>query len=152
MLEMTVLATVILAASLTPGPPPVPATVAAQTPAAAASVTPAQLAPFLGEWTLDMQGPNGPAAFTLTVKSENDKPAADIASEQMPKQAISDFSISDKSLTLGYSFTYEGNPVSAVIYLTPDEKGPMKAQIDFAGGAYVMNGTAKKKEAPKLVE
>jgi hypothetical protein len=130
-------------------------TVAAQAQAqaqAAASVTPAQLAPFVGEWALDMQGPNGPGAFTLTVKAENDKPAADIANDQMPKQAISDFSMSEKSLVLGYQFTYEGNPVSAVIYLTPDEKGPMKAQIDFAGGAYVMNGTAKKKEAPKLLE
>jgi hypothetical protein len=149
MIDTTLLATVILAAStaLTPAAP-----VAAQAQTAAASVTAAQLAPFLGEWTLDMQGPNGPGAFTLTVKSENDKPAAEIASDQMPKQPISDFSMSDKSLALGYSFQWEGNPVSAVIYLTPDEKGPMKAQIDFAGGAYVMNGTAKKKEAPKLLE
>lgn len=150
MLDMTLLATVILTASATVAPPPVMAPVAVQ--AQAASVTPAQLAPFVGEWALDMQGPNGPGAFTLTVKTENDKPAADIASDQMPKQAISDFSMSEKSLVLGYQFTYEGNPVSAVIYLTPDEKGPMKAQIDFAGGAYVMNGTAKKKEAPKHLE
>ena len=68
----------------------------------------------------------------------------------MPKQAISEFSMSGNSLALGYSFTWEGNPVSAVITLTPDEKGPTKAQIDFAGGAYVMSGTAKKKDAPKL--
>ena len=148
MLDRTLLATMILAASTTLAPA-TPVAAQAQT---AAAVTPAQLAPFVGEWTLDMQGPNGPGAFTLTVKTDNDKPAADIASDQMPKQAISDFSMSDKSLVLGYSFNYEGNPVSAVVYLTPDEKGPTKAQIDFAGGAYVMNGTAKKKEAPKLVE
>jgi len=152
MLDMTLIATVILTTSVTLSPPSSTVTVAAQAQAAA-SVTPAQLAPFVGEWALEMQGPNGPGAFTLTVKTENDKPAADIANDEMPKQAISDFSMSEKSLVLGYQFTYEGNPVSAVIYLTPDEKGPMKAQIDFAGGAYVMNGTAKKKkEAPKLLE
>ena len=149
MLDKTLLATVIFATSATLGPA-TPAFAQAQTAApAAAAVTAAQLAPFVGEWTLEMQGPNGPGAFTLTVKTENDKPAADIASDQMPKQAISEFSMSDKSLSLGYSFTWEGNPVSAVIYLTPDEKGPMKAQIDFAGGAYIMSGTAAKKAAAK---
>ena len=70
-------------------------------------------------------------------------------SDQMPKQAISDFSMSDKSLVLGYSFNYEGNPVSAVVYLTPDKDGKTAAQIDFAGGAYVMNGTATKIEKAK---
>ena len=59
----------------------------------------------------------------LSVRTEKDKPAADLTSEAMPKQSISDFSMSDKSLVMGYSFTYEGNPVSAVIYrlrrLTP---------------------------------
>jgi hypothetical protein len=151
MLDTTLLATVMLLASPNMTPATLPAA-QAQAAASAAAMTPAQLAPFVGEWTLDLQGANGPATFTLTVKTENDKPAADIASEAMPKQAISDFSMSDKSLALGYSFTWEGNPVNAVIYLTPDEKGPTKAQIDFAGGAYVMNGTAKKKEAAKLLE
>ena len=85
----------------------------------------------------------------LSVRTEKDKPAADLTSEAMPKQSISDFSMSDKSLVMGYSFTYEGNPVSAVIYLTPAPDAAMKAQIDFAGGAYVMNGTATKKEKDK---
>jgi hypothetical protein len=50
---------------------------------------------------------------------------------------------------LGYSFTWEGNPVDAVVSLTPGKDGPMAAQIDFAGGAYVMTGTATKKEKEK---
>ena len=87
--------------------------------------------------------------MALSVRTEKDKPAADLTSEAMPKQSISDFSMSDKSLVMGYSFTYEGNPVSAVIYLTPAPDAAMKAQIDFAGGAYVMNGTATKKEKDK---
>ena len=54
-------------------------------------------------------------AWTLSVRTEKDKPAADLASEAMPKQSIADFSMADKSLVMGYSFTWEGNPVSAVI-------------------------------------
>lgn len=86
-------------------------------------------------WHLHVVGQNGEG-----------QPAADVSSDQMPKQAISDFSIAEKSLVLGYSFTWEGNAVSAVITLTPAPEGVTKAQIDFAGGAYVMTGTATKKD------
>ena len=82
----------------------------------------------------------------MSVKTEKDKPAADLTSEAMPKQTITDFSMADKALVIGYSFTWEGNAVSAVISMTPAADGPMKAQIDFAGGAYVMTGTAAKKD------
>ena len=146
--DLTLFATALLTASLTLAPGS-DATVAfaapAQAAAAAPTIAPADLAPFLGEWTLALSGPNGPATMVLSVRTEKDKPAADLTSEAMPKQSISDFSMSDKSLVMGYSFTYEGNPVSAVIYLTPVLDAGMNAQIDFAGGAYVMNGTATKK-------
>jgi hypothetical protein len=114
--------------------------------AAAPTIAPADLAPFLGDWTLALSGPNGPATMELSVKTEKDKPAADLTSEAMPRQAITDFSMAEKTLVMGYSFTWEGNPVSAVISMTPAADGPMKAQIDFAGGAYVMTGTAAKKD------
>jgi hypothetical protein len=87
--------------------------------------------------------------MVLSIRSEKDKPAGDLSSEAMPKQAISDFSMADKTLVMNYSFTWEGNPVSAVISMTPAADGPMKAQIDFAGGAYVMTGTAAKKDKEK---
>ena len=63
--------------------------------------------------------------------------------------AITSVSIADKTLVLGYSFTYEGNAVDAVVSLTPAAEGKTTAQIDFAGGAYVMTGTAAKKEKAK---
>ena len=95
---------------------------------------------------MTLSGPNGPASMDLSVKTEKDKPAADLTSEAMSKQTITDFSMADKTLVMGYSFTWEGNAVSAVISMTPAADGPMKAQIDFAGGAYVMTGTAAKKD------
>jgi hypothetical protein len=112
-------------------------------------VSTADAAPFLGEWTLALQGPNGPGTFTLSIKAENDKVAADIVSEAVAKQPISSMSFVKKSLVLGYSFNYEGNPVDAVVSLTPETDGKTAAQIDFAGGAYVMTGTATRKEKDK---
>ena len=150
MFATTLLATALLTASLTAAPVSgatvVLAAQAQTTAAAAPTIAPADLAPFLGDWTLALSGPNGPATMELSVKTEKDKPAADLTSEAMPKQAITDFSMAEKTLVMGYSFTWEGNPVSAVISMTPAADGPMKAQIDFAGGAYVMTGTAAKKD------
>lgn len=119
---------------LVQGPPPVSA---------------AQAAPFLGEWTLAMQGPNGPATFALSITAEKEKVTAEIASDVVAKQPISTISLVEKSLVLGYSFLYEGNGVDAVVSLTPDKEGKAAATIDFAGGAYVMSGTATKKEKDK---
>lgn len=109
-------------------------------------VSAADAAPFLGDWVLALEGPNGPGSFTLSVKLDKDKPSAELVTEAMGKQAITDITKADKALLFSYSFTWEGNPVDAVIRLTPEAEGKTKAQIDFAGGAYVMVGAATKKE------
>jgi hypothetical protein len=116
---------------------------------AATDVSAADAAPFLGEWTLALQGPNGPGTFTLWITAEKDKVSAEIASDTLARQAVSTISMSGKSLVLNYAFTWEGNPVQAVATLTPDKEGKTTAQMDFAGGAYVMNGSATKKEKEK---
>ena len=112
----------------------------------AGQVTPQQAAPFIGDWTLALQGPNGPGTFALSLKVEKEKVAGEVSNDQMPKLPVTSVSMADKSLVLGYSFSWEGNPVEAVITLTPGAEGKTAAQIDFAGGAYVMTGTAVKKE------
>ena len=122
--------------------------VAAGTSAGApqSQVTAEEAAPFIGEWILKLEGPNGPGTFELTIKVEKEKVAGEIATETMATQKISEVSKADTSLVLGYSFEYEGSPVSAVVSLTPAADGKMNAQISFADGAYVMSGTATKKE------
>ena len=115
----------------------------------ATPLTPADAAPFLGEWTLALQGQNGPGTFTVNLKVENEKVAGEVSNEMVPAQAITSISKADKSLRLTYSFPWEGNPIEAVITLTPAEEGKTSAQIDFAGGAYTMTGTATKKEKAK---
>ena len=148
MIRLTVLSCALVASVVTPsiGVLAAPAPRVAEQ---ARQATAADAAPFVGDWTLTLQGPNGPGAFDLSVKVEGEKVLAEIASEMLPKQPITSLTMADKAMVLGYSFTWEGNPVEAVVSLTPGAEGKTTAQIDFAGGAYVMTGTAAKKEKAK---
>jgi len=113
----------------------------------AAQVTPADAAPFVGDWALTMDGQNGPAVFAVKVKVDADKVTGEISSDQMALTPIRDIRKNEKSLVLGFSFDYNGSPVDAVVTLTPGADEKAAASIDFAGGAYVMSGTATKKAA-----
>jgi hypothetical protein len=129
---------------------PVPAAGVQEPPAQARKqVTPAEAAPFVGGWVLALQGPNGPGTFDLTVKIEKAKVAGEIGNETLANQPITDIWLDKGTLVLAYTFTYEGNLVDAVVSLTPEKEDKVAAQIDFAGGAYVMTGTAKKKDPVK---
>jgi hypothetical protein len=114
-------------------------------PAAPTAATPESAAAFIGDWTLEVEGPNGPGTFALSVKAEAGKVTGAISSQQQTLQAITDISTSGSKLILRYVFDYQGMPVSAAITLTP---GPDKvaASLDFADGAYLMTGTATKKQ------
>src|SRR3954470_21051503 len=83
--------------------------------AAAAQVTAADAAPFLGEWTLNLQGPNGPAVFDLVINTDADKVVGEIKSDQMAPTTITDISKTDKGLVLKFTFDYQGNQVGAVV-------------------------------------
>ena len=136
MIRTTLASTVLVATLLAPVSP-------------LAQVTAADAAPFLGDWTLAMQGPNGPGTFNLSVKVEDDKIVGEIDSDALPTQKITSVSKTDKGLALNYSFPWEGNSIDAVVSLTPGTDGTVAAQMDFAGGAYTMTGTATKKEKGK---
>ena len=64
---------------------------------APAQVTAADAAPFLGDWTLDLQGANGPAMFNLSVKVENDKVVGEIGNDATETQKIASISKTDKA-------------------------------------------------------
>jgi hypothetical protein len=147
MIRTVFASTVLIAGLLTPSHVAAgPVLSAAQS---AAQVTAADAAPFIGDWTLDLQGQNGPGAFDLTVKVEKEKVVGEIAGATMEPQPIVDVTKADTSLVLSYTFNYEGNAVDAVVRLTPAPEGKTAAQIDFAGGAYIMSGTATRKEKAK---
>ena len=108
--------------------------------------TPDNAAAFLGNWTLNGTGANGPASFALTVKTEGGKVLAEITGPQMPRQAIADISKTATALVLAFNFDYQGNPVPVALTLTPAD-GKIGLYMDFAGGAYVLEGGATKADA-----
>ena len=148
MIRMALLSCALVAGAVT-APTVALAAPASSVTEQARQATAADAAPFVGDWSLTLQGPDRPGTFDLSVKVEGEKVLAEIASEQLPKQPITSITMADKTMVLGYSFTWEGNPVEAVVSLTPAAEGKTTAQIDFAGGAYVMTGTAAKKDKAK---
>ena len=147
MVRTVIVGTVLIAGGLVS--PDVTAGQSGGAPQATTQVSPADASAFIGDWTLNLQGPNGPGTFDLAVKVEKEKVVGEISVETMPTQPIVDITKADKSLFLRYAFDYEGNPVSAVVSLTPTDEGKVSAQIDFAGGAYIMTGAATKKDKEK---
>jgi hypothetical protein len=143
------LATFLFVALSSPADAPTGSAIAAHRADTDGEVTAAEAAPFLGEWTLALEGPNGPGTFGLVLRNEKEKVIGEISSEAIGTQPLKELSLVKKSLVSSYSFTWEGTPVDAVVSLTPGEDGKMAAQIDFAGGAYLMNGTAAKKDKGK---
>jgi hypothetical protein len=146
MIRTTTGRAVVVAALLTSLAYAAAPTVAAQ---AASQITAAQAAPFLGAWSLAVNGQNGPATFDLTVGLDKDKVVAQIAGPEMPAQQIADLAMAGKTLTLSYAFDYQGMSIDTVVSLTPAADGTLAAQMDFAAGAYVATGTATRKEPAK---
>ena len=125
--------------------PPSAAQTAAPAPAPNAA-TPENASTFIGDWTITAEGPNGPATFALAVKTADGKVTAEISSDAQPLQAITDLTRDDTSLVLRYLFDYQGMAVPVVVTLTPSGE-KVGAHLDFADGAYLMDGTAAKKKA-----
>jgi hypothetical protein len=120
----------------------------AASPAEAPKVAPltaADAKPLLGDWIIAAESPQGPVTFTLTLKSDAAQTVGTISSDMMAETPISDIAKYGDSVLLRYSFDYQGNPISAVITLTPSGD-TMKAVFDFADGAFTMPGTATRKK------
>lgn len=123
---------------------PAPAVAAAATGAATpAAVTPADAAPFMGDWTLTLESPMGPSAMAMSVKTDAGKVVASLSSDMMPLTNITDVTKTGPSLVLSYSFDYEGNAVPVVVTLTP-KADKLDAHLSFAAGAFEMSGTGAK--------
>src|SRR5258708_36297026 len=65
-------------------------------------VSATEAAPFIGEWTLALDGPNGPGTFGLSVKLEKDKLEAEVASAPVETSATTNIMKAVKTLDLGY--------------------------------------------------
>ena len=146
--RVAIASTLLIAGLMTTAVITAPAVVSAQPTPATVPATAAEAAPFLGDWTLTMQGPDRAAAFDLTIKVEGEKVVGEISAAEMAKEFVPEAWMAEKTLRMRYSFNYQGNPIDGVISLTP-AADKVDAQIDFANGAFLMTGTAAKKVAAK---
>jgi len=105
-----------------------------------------EAAAFLGAWELGLDTPQGAMTMELTVKDNGGKVAAAISAPPvMPQsQEITDVSSDKGTLILKYMLEVQGMQVPTVISIIPDGD-KWKANFDFAGGQYVVDGTASKK-------
>jgi hypothetical protein len=90
-------------------------------------VTASDATPFLGDWTLAMDGPNGSATFALSVKVEKDQVVGELSSDTQPRQPIMDVSKRGTSLVLDY----QGMAVPVIITLTPDRQAGREDERAF---------------------
>lgn len=122
--------------------------VRAQAPrgAASTSVSSAEAKDFLGDWRIAAEGMQGPITINLTLKDQDGRTAGDIGADGMPPSQITEVRKSGDTVTLRYSFEYEGNEVPTVVTLKPDGE-TLEVSFDFADGAFIMPGTATRKKS-----
>ena len=113
---------------------------------AAQSLAAADAAAFLGAWELGLDTPQGAMTMELTIKDNAGKVVGSISAPPvMPNsQEITDISKDGTKLLLKYVLEVQGMQIPAVIALIPDGD-KWKANFDFAGGQFVIDGTATKK-------
>jgi hypothetical protein len=115
-------------------------------PRAGAFVTPAEAAPFIGDWAVTMGMNAFEATFAVSVKADTGKVTATVRSEGQPAIDVSDISLSGKNLVLKYFATMGGNPIATVLTLAPEAAG-LRANMAVMDGQFEMIGTGTK-QAP----
>jgi hypothetical protein len=112
-------------------------------------VTPADMQPMLGSWSIPLETPTGRLVATLAFRVEAGKVVAGISAPRFPEHKITDITRRGQVLTLRASAEYSGplanyeGPVTMVLTLTP--KGPdMAAWFDFNQSGYQIGSTARK--------
>src|SRR5260370_39988192 len=84
----------------------------------AQSPTPAQIAPFLGDWVVTAAMQAMEATFVVSVKTDGGKVTATVASGMQPAVKVPALSMSGDSLVLKDALDYHGMPISTVMTLT----------------------------------
>jgi hypothetical protein len=116
-----------------------------RTVSAQAAATSADAAKFIGAWTLGLDTPQGAMSMNLTLKDNAGSVAGSLTSDIAPDaQAITDITKDGDKLVLRYSMDFQGQAIPAQITLVP-AGDKYTASFDFAGGQFVMDGTAVKK-------
>ncbi len=118
-----------------------PRGLAAQSPLAAS-----EAAAFIGNWTINLESPQGAFEQTLVLKDANGKVAGEISNQLQPGALeITDISKAGTDLILKFTGDFQGQAFAAKITLTPDGADKAKVTFDVMDGQFVMEGTGVKK-------
>ena len=119
---------------------------------AGSTVSAAQAAPFLGEWTVTATSAAfGAQTFRLVVARSGDAVHATIRPANQPEIAITDVRASGGSLVLSYAASYPGMSIPTVLILTPETAGgatgTLRADMSIMDGQLEMTGSATRGSA-----
>jgi hypothetical protein len=115
----------------------------------AGSITAAQAAPFLGEWTVNANSAAmGAQTYQVAVTRSGDTVKATVKAANQPETAVSSIRLSGSSLVLSYNTSYPGMTIPTVLILTPDAD-QLRADMSIMDGQLEMSGTARKAGTPQ---
>jgi type 1 glutamine amidotransferase len=118
-----------------------PARLASQTTTAA--ITPAQAAPFIGDWSASVTSQMGPTTYNVSVKVDDGKVVATVGGGMFPPAAAADVYLSGKNLFVKYASNFQGMSIPGLIALTPAGQD-MLMTISILDGQMEMAGRATK--------
>jgi type 1 glutamine amidotransferase len=110
-------------------------------------VSPAQAAPFIGDWTAAITSQMGPSTYAVSVKVEGGKVVAAVSGGVFPRTTVSDISLVGKNLFLKYTSDFQGTLIPSLLAMTPQGEN-MLLTISLMDGQFEMAGTATKGGAP----
>jgi len=123
----------------------VPALLASQTTTTTtrSMVSPAQAAPYIGDWSAAITSQMGPTTFTVSVKVDGGRVIATVGKSMFPAATVSEISLSGKNLFLKFASDFQGMPIPGLAAMTP--QGPdMLLTISILDGQVEMAGRATK--------
>ena len=114
--------------------------------AGAPGVTPAQAAPFAGEWTLAVTSQMGPMTLSLSIKTEAGTVRATVTTDRQPPLNVTSLALVNGNLLLRYSSDYQGTPIPTVMTLTPRGQD-LLVTMSVLDGQFEMAGLGTKGKA-----
>ena len=143
---LTILLVAFVATVPAPGRAPgAPALLAWQSTGSTAS--PAQAAPFIGDWAAAVTSQMGPTTMLISVKAESGKVVGTVSGGVFPPANVSDISLVGKNLFLKYTSEFQGTSIPTLVAMTPQGQD-MLVTVSLMDGQFEMAGTATKGGAP----
>jgi hypothetical protein len=115
-----------------------------ETASAQSSLDAAEAQAFLGDWSLNMDSPQGAFVMSLMITDSSGKVAASVGADELGgMQPVTNITRSGENLVLRYEINVQGQSAPVALTLMPDGAA-LNADMDFADGMFVMSGRATK--------